>query len=73
MRGKHVFSNANGRPLSLWQLHERLEMVCRRRVETNKPRKRDTVSSGPERDSNDFKKLALGHIPPIALKLIAVA
>jgi site-specific recombinase XerD len=29
MRGKVVFCNSDGRPLLLWQLHERLEMVCR--------------------------------------------
>jgi integrase len=30
LRGKHVFSNADGSPLTLWQLHERLEGACRR-------------------------------------------
>jgi integrase len=30
MRSKLVFCNDDGSPLSLWQLHERLEMVCRR-------------------------------------------
>jgi integrase len=30
MRSKLVFCNEDGSPLSLWQLHERLEMVCRR-------------------------------------------
>jgi integrase len=29
IRGKLVFCNPDGSPLSLWQLHERLEMVCR--------------------------------------------
>jgi integrase len=30
LRGKHVFCNDDGSPLSLWQLHERLEGACRR-------------------------------------------
>jgi integrase len=30
LRGKHVFCNTDGRPLTLWQLHERLEGACRR-------------------------------------------
>jgi integrase len=30
MRSRLVFCNDDGSPLSLWQLHERLEMVCRR-------------------------------------------
>jgi len=29
MRSKLVFCKGDGRPLSLWQLHERLQMVCR--------------------------------------------
>jgi len=30
LRGQHVFCNADGSPLTLWQLHERLEGSCRR-------------------------------------------
>ncbi|MGH7285169.1 MAG: tyrosine-type recombinase/integrase, partial [Polyangiaceae bacterium] len=30
LRGKYVFCNENGLPLTLWQLHERLEGTCRR-------------------------------------------
>jgi predicted nucleic acid-binding protein len=30
LRSKHIFCNPDGSPLTLWQLHERLEGACRR-------------------------------------------